>query len=242
MPDPTIHILSTRPLAKKLLDQGLARGIAIEALSFIETTPVKDSTLTRRILDLSETPITAVFTSMNAVEAVAQHLQPSFGSSSPSRPPWQIFCIGGSATRERIHKYFGEEKIRGAAPSAKALAATIIDCHPPDIFFFCGDQRRDDLPDQLTKASIKVNEVIVYHTLLTPHKLASTYDGITFFSPSAVHSFFSVNSIPGATILFAIGATTAAAIHTHVPNTTIVSAAPEIKTLIHQVMDYFQNE
>jgi uroporphyrinogen-III synthase len=241
MPDPTIHILSTRPLAKNLLDQGLARGIAIEALSFIETTPVKDSTLARRILDLSATPITAVFTSMNAVEAVAQHLQLTFGSSSSPRPPWQIFCIG-SATRELIHKYFGEEKIRGAAPSAKALAATIIDCHPPDIFFFCGDQRRDDLPDQLTKASIKVNEVIVYHTLLTPHKLASTYDGIAFFSPSAVHSFFSVNSIPGATILFAIGATTAAAIHTHVSNTTIVSTAPEKETLIHQVMNYFQNE
>ncbi|HEY4064804.1 MAG TPA: uroporphyrinogen-III synthase [Puia sp.] len=243
MPDPTIHILSTRPLAKALLDQATTHGIAIEALSFIETIPIIDATLTQRILDLSTRRITAVFTSMNAVEAVAQHLQLPAGPPSPTGPlpPWQIFCIG-SATRDLVTSHFGEDKIGGTAPSAKALAATIISYHPAEVFFYCGDQRRDELPDQLTKASIKVNELIVYHTSPTPHKLESIYDGIVFFSPSAVHSFFSVNAIPPTSILFAIGATTAEAIRPYSSNRTILSTTPEKEALIRQAIDYFQTD
>jgi len=233
MPEPTIHILSTRPLATTLLDQGKAHGMVIDARSFITTEPVVDEALGQRIRELSRQPLAAVFTSMNGVEAVAQHL------SAPAS--WQIFCIG-SATRRLIRDHFGEDHIAGTANSASALADVLIQWtpRPPEVFFFCGDQRRDELPDQLRQASIKVNELVVYHTLPTPHKIETVYDGIVFFSPSAVHSFFTVNTVPPATILFAIGATTADTIRAYTPNRTILSATPENETLIHQVIDYFQ--
>jgi uroporphyrinogen-III synthase len=236
MPDPTIHILSTRPLAKELLDQGRTRGIAIEALSFIETETSIDATLAQHIRRLSRQPIIAVFTSMNAVEAVAQYLPD---------PRWRIFCIG-AATRELVSDHFGEDRIEGTAPSALALADMIIRRMerkvPPEVFFFCGDQRRDELPDRLKEASIRVNEIVVYHTRPTPHKIRTNYDGIAFFSPSAVHSFFTINTVPHATVLFAIGTTTAAAIRTYTSNRTIVSTAPEKQALIRQAIDYFQTD
>ena len=42
---------------------------------------------------------------------------------------------------------------------------------------------------------LSVDEVIVYKTIETPKVLTKQYDGILFFSPSAVKSFFSKNSI-----------------------------------------------
>jgi uroporphyrinogen-III synthase len=256
MTEPTIHILSTRPLAATLLDQGAAHGIAIHAQSFITTEPVIDETLGHHLQGLSTQPLVAVFTSMNAVKAVARHLglsssrphEESTVDPRPDGPPWQIFCIG-AATRQLIRDHFGEDRIAGTADAASALANIIIQwmarmtndttAHPREIFFFCGDQRRDELPDQLRQSSIIVNELVVYHTRLTPHKIETIYDGIVFFSPSAVHSFFSVNKVPPATILFAIGATTADSFRTYTHNRTILSASPEKETLIRQVIDYF---
>ena len=238
MPDPIIRILSTRPLATTLIDEGAARGIAIDALPFIITTPVTGEALAFRIRELSTQPLTAVFTSMNAVDAVTAHLQ------DLRTPPWQIFCIG-AATRQRVEEYFGIDQVTGTASTASALAVVLIQSiatgqTPSEVFFFCGDQRRDDLPDQLRQASIDVDELIVYHTLLTPHKVQTAYDGIIFFSPSAVQSFFSVNTIPASTLLFAIGATTAAAIKTQSPNKVILGVSPDKETLVRQALDYFQ--
>ena len=253
MSETTIRILSTRPLAAALLDQGKAHGMVIDARPFITTEPVTDETLGHRILELSTQPLVAVFTSMNAVEAVAQYLSsPATGPiNQPSPPaiPWQVFCIG-AATHQLIRDHFGEDRIAGTANSAAALAHVIIQwnalttgapgSHIREVFFFCGDQRRDELPDQLRQASIKVNELVVYRTLPTPCTIETVYDGIVFFSPSAVHSFFTRNTLPPATILFAIGQTTADSIRAYTPNKTILSATPEKETLIRQVIDYFQ--
>jgi uroporphyrinogen-III synthase len=180
---------------------------------------------------------------MNAVDAVTRHL------ASLTANPWQVFCIG-AATHRLIRDHFGEDRIAGTANSAselanviiqwKALAAGAPGSHTSEVFFFCGDQRRDELPDQLRQASIKVNELVVYRTLPTPHTIETVYDGIVFFSPSAVHSFFTRNTLPPATILFAIGQTTADCIRGYTPNKTILSDIPEKETLIRQVIGYFQ--
>jgi uroporphyrinogen-III synthase len=240
MPHPVIRILSTRPLATTLIDEGAARGIVIDALPFIKTGPVTGETLALPIKELSTQPLTAVFTSMNAVDAVTAHLE------GLPIPPWDIFCIS-AATRRRVRDYFGEEHIAGTADDASALAGTLIRSISTkktnsEVFFFCGDQRRDELPDRLRQASIKINEIIVYHTLPTPHTIQTAYDGIIFFSPSAVQSFFSVNTIPASTLLFAIGATTAAAIKTQSPNKIIVGVTPDKETLVRQAIDYFQTD
>lgn len=300
------HILSTRPLEAALLEQAAGKGIGIDTLPFITTEPLIDTALRLRIQDLSRSSLFAVFTSMNAVEAVTECLKnisanagaetgkperseplndgtPSFedkheGVLTERPPDWHIFCIG-SATSRLVREYFGEEHITGTAASAKDLADTIIDwltsatgqhsasgqhsgtgpnigtgpqpatgqqaepakgiAAPREVFFFCGDQRRDELPQRLRQQDIKVNELVVYKTTETPHKMEHPYDGIVFFSPSAVHSFFRVNNISDGVSLFAIGETTADTIRTYTSNQTIISQSTDKSTLILQVIDYY---
>jgi len=227
---PTIRILCTRPLEPRLLDQAAQKGIRIDALSFIDTEPIRDPALTHQVQQLGTQSLTAVFTSMNAVEAVAGHLA---GSS----PQWQFFCIG-AATRRKVEEYLGPAA--GVAPSAAALADVILEHHPSEVFFFCGDQRREELPEKLNKAGVRVHELVVYKTTQTPQRIEDVYNGIVFFSPSAVHSFFSVNGTTEKTTLFAIGTTTADTIHTYVNNPIITSATPEKEALVRQLIDHFE--
>jgi uroporphyrinogen-III synthase len=257
MPPNKIAILSTRPLGKGLAEEAAAMDIIIEALSFIETEPLRDPVLDKRIRELSRESLTAVFTSMNAVDAVTDCLR---AQKEETWPPWKIYCIG-TATRQRVEEYFGEDSIAGTASSAGELADRIIrdaNADPaasagpdagagPDavagiraLTFFCGDQRRDELPERLRQAGIGVRELVVYRTRQTPHQLEKGYDGIVFFSPSAVHSFFSLNKAPAATVLFAIGRTTAEAIRQYSANPTICGVSPEKDALIRLAMDHFR--
>jgi uroporphyrinogen-III synthase len=230
-----------------LLDQAAGKGIRIDSLSFIETESICDTTMTHRIQQLRSTSLTAVFTSMNAVEAVAWHLtQPALQkglSTKQSVSPataWRIFCIG-AATRALAEARLDGATIAGTATSASALADVISKQAPPEVFFFCGDQRREELPEKLTSAGIQVHELVIYKTTRTPHRLSDVYDGILFFSPSAVHSFFSMNGTTEKTILFAIGKTTADSIRTYVNNVIITSIVPEKEALVKQLIDYFDH-
>ena len=238
-----IRVLSTRPLEASLKELAAARGIIIDELPFIKTSSLQDEALITKLNELSRLPITVALTSMNAVEAITAQMD---GVTDPlkdaKRVPWKIFSIG-SATRELTEKYFGKEAIAGTAPSAAALAEEMLRQKASlqdEIFFFCGDQRRDELPEILRQGGIKVNEIIVYRTEQTPHTITEPYDGVVFFSPSAVHSFFSVNKVAATTVLFAIGSTTASAIGAYSTGRIIAAAAPEKAMLINQVIDHFQ--
>ena len=142
---------------------------------------------------------------MNAVEAVAAHLNDYI-------PDWKIYCIGNT-TKKLVQEYFGEDLIAETASDATELAEKIIEDNITDeVIFFCGDKRRDELPSILNEHNINVNEIEVYQTNIIQHTIEKNYDGILFFSPSAVQSFFSTNKLNDKTILFAIGNTTSSAI------------------------------
>lgn len=238
------RILSTRPLGPELAREAAERGILLESLAFIETSPVVDEASCRKIAELVQAVPVTVFTSMNAVDAVAGCMgaQSSDGDDprSTNRLPRKIFCIG-SATRQRVLEHFGKDCIAGTADSAAALAEVIIGQETiKEVAFFCGDQRRDELPAKLWEADIRVKECIVYQTRPTPHTIREKYDGVVFFSPSAVNSFFSANLLPADTVLFAIGQTTADTIRSCCINPVIISDAPGKEALIRQAIDHFQ--
>lgn len=251
MPRPVSWILSTRPVEAELLGEAAEQGIILDDLSFIETRPVREAELGVKIRELARRSLVAIFTSMNAVEAVADWLRGNPEEKGDSHmdlvpTPWKIFCIG-SATRQRVAGAFGEDKIAGTADSAGALAEVILHYASSspieELVFFCGDQRRDELPQKLTEGGIPVQELVVYTTLRTPHKLEQAYDGIAFFSPSAVHSFFSVNmTLPEQTLLFAIGQSTADAVGPYTKNQLIVSGTPDKKGLIRLAIEHFKNK
>lgn len=227
-----INILSTRPIDQSLIETAGSKGIFIEVRSFIETIPVQSPDLVQEIENALSKSATVVFTSMNAVDAVAKHL-------NGRTPQWNIYSIG-TTTDQLIKKYFGEGLVTGTAYNAADLAALIVeDRFIDEVIFFCGNQRRDELPDMLRNNNILVHETEVYKTIAVPHKINQTFNGILFFSPSAVESFFLNNSINEQTILFAIGNTTAGAIKQFTGNKIIISATPGKQNLAEQMIEYF---
>jgi uroporphyrinogen-III synthase len=227
-----IYLLSTGLLPAELIKQAEAKGIVLDTMDFIAIETVIDAEMGARIKALGGRQLTAVFTSTNAVEALKEWMG--------RVPDWRIFCIEG-ATRRAVADYFGEMAIAGTAESATALAEMVMaEGGMKEIFFFCGDQRREELPAMLRAEGFKVNEWIVYRTLLTPRKTERVYAGIAFFSPSAVESFFSLNTVAEDVTLFAIGRTTAAAIQARCPNAVIISDRPGKEALVRTMTDYFQ--
>ena len=226
------QILSTRPLHETLLQEAKQAGIDIDEISFIETTPIQSPSLQSEIDEALQQSITAVFTSMNAVEAVADQI-------NGKKPCWKIYCIG-TTTQQLVVNYFGQDAIAGTANDAAALAKLIIEDQPKGkLLFFCGDQRRDELPEILQQNSIKLKEIIVYQTTAIQHRIQKLYEGILFFSPSGVESFFSNNQLTDKTILFAIGNTTAKEIKKHSNNQIVVSDEPGKENLARKMMEYF---
>jgi uroporphyrinogen-III synthase len=227
-----IHILCTRPLPESLIEAAVQSGIDIEVLPFIETESILSVEVQQEIELVSTETATVVFTSMNAVDAVTIFLD-------GHQPDWSIYSIG-TATGRLVKEYFGEEKIAGTANDAALLAERIAeDRFVDEVTFFCGDQRRDELPGILKQHEIEVNEIVVYQTIAVPHKIEKQYHGILFFSPSAVQSFFQKNKLAEKTILFAIGNTTAIEIKKYTANKIIISDEPGKENLVGKMIEYF---
>jgi uroporphyrinogen-III synthase len=227
-----ISILCTRPLEDALVNEVSVNDIDIEISTFIETVPIRTIEVQQEIENSLLQSTTVVFTSMNAVEAVANELY-------NHHPDWNIFCIG-STTQSLAKKYFGENSILGTAPDAASLANLIVEEHnTEDVIFFCGNRRRDELPDILRRNNIDVHEIAVYETISVEHKVDKDYNGILFFSPSAVESFFKINKISNSSILFAIGNTTANEIKKYSANKIIISDHPNKYNLVKKVIAHY---
>jgi uroporphyrinogen-III synthase len=227
-----VNILSTRPVNHHLIEEASAAGINLEVVSFIETEPIRTIEVQQEIEQALLQAATVVFTSGNAVEAVASE-------SEGQLPEWEIFCLGNT-TRDLVIKYFGEHSIVGFADNASDLAELIAettDVH--ELIFFCGDQRRPELPETLQKNGIDVNEIIVYQTIGLPRKLSKNYEAILFFSPTAVKSFFESNKSGEKTIYFAIGNTTAGELKKHTRNKIMISKEPAKENVVEMAIEYF---
>lgn len=225
------HILSTRPLTEEVVAKAAQQNIIIDEISFIETAPLADKTLSEKIKLLAAKNITAVFTSMNAVTAVADIVQ--------HKVDWKVYSIGSTTTQLVQQKI--TDNIIDTAPDAATLATAIIKNGEKEIYFFCGNIRRNELPNALKNAGISVNEFVVYHTTETPKAVNKPYDAILFYSPSAVESFFSVNKAAPATLHFAIGSTTAAALKKY-SQQIIVAKHTGKQQMAEEMIAYFNTQ
>jgi len=228
-----ISILSTRLVDDEFIREAQAKDALVDVMPFIKTEPISSTELQKKIQHALSISKTVVFTSTNAVEAVGSEIK-------DQKITWRIFCIG-YATKRSVEEYFGKKSIAGVADNAKELAQLIISAGISEATFFCGDQRRDVLPDQLRKNNIEVKEVVVYKTVATPGKIKKKYDGILFFSPSAVKSFFQENKLDQQVILFAIGSVTAEEIKKFSKNKIVISEVPDKRILLDSVAAYFES-
>ena len=226
-----IQILSTKKVEDTLITIAEMYAINIDQLSFIEKGDLITPEIAERIKSLTQQNTTVVFTSANAVKAVSGLIS--------TKTNWKIYCLE-AATKKSVEVLFGRKSIADTAANASQLAdKIIIDPEIKKILFFCGDQRRNTLPEMLRMNGIEMEEVVVYKTVAKPQKITKVYDGLLFFSPSSVKSFFSLNTVTAPTRLFAIGDTTAAEIRSYTNFPVIIAEKPDPEKLLCQVIKHF---
>jgi uroporphyrinogen-III synthase len=226
----SLKTLSTKRLRTAVIEQVRQSGIDIIEEDFISVASSVSEEVRQKVIELSAKDIYCIFTSANAVDAVADIAK---------HAAWKIFCISGN-TREAIETNFTSAHIMDLASNATALAKTIIDSGVREVVFFCGDHRREELPSILETSGLKIDELIVYKTIETPVKINEQPDALLFFSPSAVTSFFSVNQLSAFAICFAIGNTTAEAIKVYCSNTIIVADTPSQEAVAASLINYYK--
>jgi uroporphyrinogen-III synthase len=219
-----VSLLSTKEIHTTLLAAAAEQGMDITVAQFIHIQPVAaDYSITDNSV--------VVFTSANAVNNVRL-----------INPTWQIFCTGG-ATLEALLIRLPDAHIAATASNATALATHIIEQgNISTVVFFCGNIRRNELPDLLQQHHITVQEIVVYETIEAPAVTTNIYDGILFFSPSGVRSYFSLNTLPAHTVCFAIGNTTAHTLKEYTTNKIITNPdVPSSAQMVQTAISYFNN-
>lgn len=231
-----------------LIEHAAARGIAISEQTFIDIVPVVTQELIQKCQELFSRGGTMVFTSPNAVRILSTYASWNMDLSDAysydeflKRGDSKVYCLNG-ATSKALEELIPGVLIAGTAANSKELAELIIsEGKTSSVVFFCGNIRRNELPDMLRSHNITVEEVIVYETVETPAILEEEYDGILFLSPSSVKSFFLSNTLPKHTICFAIGGTTGKALADVTNNRIIESPKPHVDLLVQTAIFYFDN-
>jgi len=149
------------------------------------------------------------------------------------------FCVG-IKTKELLEQNGFRVDVYMDYASELAEIITLI-YNQENFTFFSGNLRKETLPKALKNAGITFNEIEVYQTKLKPFKISSEekFDGILFFSPSAVESYLTNNKITNETC-FCIGTTTAKALENKAKN-IIITETPTVENVIIEVIDYYTN-
>lgn len=222
----SLRLLVTKKIDESLRKKAEENGVDVTEKDFIqiELLPVEEAAR------LAQQKITAIFTSKNAVKAVARSI-PASGNVK-----WKIFCLAG-ATQTVVKKYFPFSEAAATAWNGAELAQEIIASGPSEeLFFFCGDKRRNEIPDALEKSSVPLKEIVSYKTLLAPTKVEEKFDAIAFFSPTAVESFFSLNVLDERTLCFSVGNTTSGALEKYSAGRIITLPEASEKSLIDEAL------
>ena len=172
-----------------------------------------------------------IFTSKNAVKAFLEQ------SESLNLSQFSAFCVG-----EKTKALLKENglKVVEMVENASELAEILVEKYQNESFLFlCGNKRRDELPDTLSKNNVQYKELEVYRTHLNSKAFQRDFEGILFFSPSGIRSYLLENTF-GNSMLFCIGDTTAAEAQKH-SNQIIVANKPTVENVLVQAINHYKN-
>ena len=197
-------------------------GLEVYEADFIKTTSID--------FDLKTINGNLIFTSQNAAQSVLLHAKCEELKSK------NVFCVGIKTKALLEENGFN---VIVYVDYASDLAEIISLIYSNESYtFFSGNLRKETLPKALKEANIQFNEIQVYETTLTPHKLEIPVEGLLFFSPSGVESYLSENKIKKETC-FCIGETTAEALFQSTKN-IVIAENPSIEDVIFEVIEKFK--
>ena len=218
-----VQLFSTKLLSPAQLQAFVSAGFALEMSDFIRVVPAAA---------LTTIPQADYFllTSQNALLALRSML--CYGQL----PHRKAFCVG-----EKTRKLLEAEgwEVVASFDYVKELAPYLVKYYAKSSFvFFCGEKRMDTLPTTLKANHIQLQECLTYYTQLTPTKLTKRYEGLLFFSPSAIESYLKENTLSGEKAI-CIGATTQAAL----PHTveSYVAERPTVESVLECCKELFKN-
>ena len=219
-----INILSTKKLLPNQKQDLLDANISLIDEDFIET-KIKN-------FELSKVNDNLIFTSQNAVQSVLQH--PKCNELKNKN----VFSVGMKTKDVLTENGFNVIAYTGYASDLAEIISLIYSNE--SFTFFSGNLRRDVLPNTLKENGITFNEIEVYETNITSKKITNKFDGILFFSPSAVESYLKMNTIKEE-MCFCIGETTAEALENKKVKNIIIAENPSVENVIYEVIEYYNN-
>jgi len=223
MPEP-IRILSTKKLLPNQKQFLLNANFSVIEADFIE--------IVRKDFELEGSFENMIFTSQNAVKSFLEN------EKSKEFKAKKIFCVG-SKTKALLEE--NGYKVAVSREYASELSEVIVNDFQKESFvFFCGNLRRETLPETLKKSNVVLREIEVYETLLTPQKINSPADALLFFSPSGVQSYLKDNKIKNQNC-FCIGTTTAAALE-KITDKIIIAKQQTVENVIIQAINYYNKK
>ena len=164
----------------------------------------------------------AIFTSKNAVQSFFSPHNLNFSIIE------NVFCVG--AKTESLLIKNGQNVVK-KSENASQLGDFLSKYEKYDAFyFFCGNLKREEIPNALKNAKKKAFEINTYKTDLKHVKFDQKWTKILFFSPSGVQSFVSENRIENS-VAVCIGKTTASEAKKYTNNIVIADSA-EVESVI----------
>lgn len=216
---PSLSILSTKILPPELKEYVQKQGYGLQEYDAIEIRKLHSQWNTKWEDSFF------IFTSQNAVRF--------FLDLAPATARPKTYCVGENTRAlletngfNDVHSYQKAEQM------VRHLKITAIQ---KELIFFCGDKRRDELPQYLSESGTKWTEVILYQTLLTPREITGRFAATLFFSPSGAQSHFSVNDI-GESMAVCIGTSTAKAVAAYTKN-VIVAAGTSTASVVDTALN-----
>ena len=220
-------ILSTKTLSVEQRQVFLNANFDLLEQDFIE--------IKNNLFELNTINNNLIFSSQNAVLSLMEQNGWEVLKTKP------VFCVGVK-TKEllELHGFTVDVYLDYASELAEII--TLI-YNKESYTFLSGNLRKETLPKALKSARITFNEIEVYQTTLAPFKISDQekFDGILFFSPSAVESYLTNNKIKNE-VCFCVGTTTAAALETKKIKNIVIAETPTIEEVILEVIEYYTTE
>ena len=213
------HILVTKNLTlaqqKQLSDSGV--GVKMYNAISIKPLPFESSNFVDSAIVTSQNTALILFNSKITIK--------------------QVFCVGSKTEKILVENGYHVVK---KTENGKELANYIAKNYKTTSFvFFCGKKRRDEIPKTLSESAINFKEISLYNTELNIQKFNQNFDGILFFSPSAIQSYIAQNSLTK-TIAFCIGNTTANEARKHTSN-VVVAPKATVESTIATLISFFRS-
>ena len=207
------RLLSTKKLSKAQTQLILNAGFSYVEYNAIHIEPLE--------FNAPKEISKAIFTSQNSVRTVL----------SKKIQIQECLCVG-SKTKALLEE--NGQKVTKMTENASELGNFIQKSYQNETFyFFSGTIRRDEIPNAIKNSKNSISEIKTYKTTLNLVNFSQNWDGILFFSPSGVQSYFQKNTSHDSEvdIAFCIGETTQSEAKKYTPYTYIANT-PTVESVI----------